>query len=268
MSVLNIDENIQKILQAVLKKWKLLVIFALIGAILYVAYTARFTVDRFSSSIEFLAYTVDSTEELSGSSESTQSTSSQRVSETSKMNYAMKMLDTYIEIFSTNEFNQFVADTINDAHGTSYFSGTVKNALIITKVENTAMFRIDVTTTDADLSYNIATALEECIPRAMSETNNGLVSASVQDPPQRAASAASRGYPKKAILGAVFGIVIAAAYAVLRDFLDVRIRTASDLTERYDIPVLGSVPDFNKRSSSGSKKRGAGDKTVYGKGVE
>lgn len=256
---LNLDENIQKIIQAVLKKWKVLIIFALIGAIIYVAYTAQFTVDRFSSSVEFLAYTVDSTEELSGTD--AQSANSQRVSETSKMNYAMKMLSTYIEVFSTNEFNQLVANTINDAHGTSYTAGAIKNSMEIIPVEDTAMFRITVTTTDADLSYNIATALTECIPQAMAETNNGLVSASVQDSPQRAAAAAGRGYLKKAVFGAAVGIVIAAAYAILRDFLDVRIKSANDLTERYDIPVLGSIPDFNKRSS-GSKKRGSHQKTA------
>ncbi len=256
---MNLDENIQKIIQAVLKKWKLIIIFALIGAVLYVAYTAQFTVDRFTSSVEFLAYTVDSSEDLSGTD--AQSTDSQRISETSKMNYAMKMLSTYIEVFSTNEFNQFVANTINDAHGTSYTAGTIKSSMEITPVEDTAMFRITVTTTDADLSYNIATALTECIPQAMSETNNGLVSASVQDSPQKAGEAASREYFKKALFGAAVGIVIAAAYAILRDFLDVRIRSASDLTERYEIPVLGSIPDFNKRSSS-SKKHGSHQKTA------
>lgn len=42
------------------------------------------------------------------------------------MNYAMKMLDTYIEIFSTNEFYQTVADELNKTYGTDYPASVIK----------------------------------------------------------------------------------------------------------------------------------------------
>lgn len=50
---------------------------------------------------------------------------------------------------------------------------------------------------------------------------------------------------------------IAGLYAVLRDFLDVRIKGRDDLVERYNIPVLGSVPEFelsNVKQKKGAKK--------------
>ena len=170
------------------------------------------------------------------------------------MNYAMKMLDTYIEIFSTNEFNQTVADAINKKHGTDISASTVKNSIKISKVENTAMFACDITTHDADLSYNIALALEECVPAAMENTNKGLVRASVEDKPLKAAGAASLGYPKKCLIGAAAGFILAAAYIILRDLLDVRIKTEEELSERYNIPVLGSIPAFDSKSNSKTKE--------------
>ena len=260
MVCLNIDENVQKVFTALLKKWKLIIIFALIGAFAAFLFTAKFTTLTYTSTIEFLAYAVDYEEELNDSTSTTESgssTSVQRTSQTSKMNYAMRMLDTYIEVFSTNNFNQMVADELNKTYGTDYSAGAIKGSVSIKKVENTAMFYFTVTTTDADLSYHIAQTLETCVPQAMDQTNQGLVQVSVEDAPMKAGAAESMQYPKKCIIGAIAGILLAALYAVLREFLDVRIKGAEDLSGKYDIPVLGSVPEFeisNKKKKSGGNK--------------
>ena len=260
MVCLNIDENVQKVFTALLKKWKLIIVFALIGAFAAFLFTAKFTTLTYTSTIEFLAYAVDYEEELNdntSTTESSSSTSVQRTSQTSKMNYAMRMLDTYIEVFSTNNFNQMVADELNKTYGTDYSAGAIKGSVSINKVENTAMFYFTVTTTDADLSYHIAQTLETCVPQAMDQTNQGLVQVSVEDAPMKAGAAESMQYPKKCIIGAIAGILLAALYAVLREFLDVRIKGAEDLSGKYDIPVLGSVPEFeisNKKKKSGGNK--------------
>ena len=51
--------------------------------------------------------------------------------------------------------------------------------------------------------------------------------------------------PSKRIIGAAAGIFLAGLYAVLRDLLDVRIKGSADLDGKYDIPILGSIPEFN-----------------------
>lgn len=247
---MNIDANVQKVLSALFKRWKLLVLFAVIGAIAAGVFTARFTTLTYTSQIEFLAYAIDSNQELQDST-----AAAQQASETSKMNYAMKMLDTYIEVFQTNQFNQSVADELNRVYGYDHSAATVKNSITIEKVENTAMFLFTITTNDADLSYHIAQSLEACVPQTMDETNSGLVQASVEDPPIRATAAESINYPQKCLIGALAGMFIAGLYAVLRDFLDVRIKGRDDLQEMYNIPVLGSVPEFEQASVK--QKKGA-----------
>ena len=59
MVCLNIDENVQKVFTALLKKWKLIIAFALIGAFAAFLFTAKFTTLTYTSTIEFLAYAVD-----------------------------------------------------------------------------------------------------------------------------------------------------------------------------------------------------------------
>ena len=40
---MNIDENVQKVVKLLLRKWKLLILFMLIGALLAGVYTAKST---------------------------------------------------------------------------------------------------------------------------------------------------------------------------------------------------------------------------------
>ncbi|MGN1328234.1 MAG: YveK family protein [Eubacterium sp.] len=247
---MNIDANVQKILTLLLKKWKTLIIFALIGTFVAYFFTANFTTLTYASSVEFLAYAVDKDQELSDSS-----SSQQQVSNTSKMNYAMKMMATYIELFQTNEFNQKVADALNENLSTNYSASMIKNATKIESVADTALFKMTVTTTDADLSYQIAHQLEETVPKVMKTTNNGLVGASVEDTALKATTSQSLGYPKKCLIGFLAGLVLAAAYYILKDLIDVRIKTSEELTDRYDIPVLGTIPEFEIKASSQVKKQ-------------
>lgn len=254
---MNIDANLQKILFALIRKWKLLIIAVIIGGLLGYFYTANFTTLTYTSTVEFLAYAVDSQQELNDESSSSSSSTSEatRTSNTSKMNYAMKMLDTYIEIMNTNAFHTRVADDLNKRINANHSASTIRSSMAIEPVSDTAMFKISVTTTNADLSYEIAHQLETSVPEMMEETNNGLVQAAVQDKAIKAASAGSLGYPKKIAIGAVAGLILAAAYVILRNLLDVRVRSEEELIEKYNIPVLGSIPNFEVRGSQNSAKR-------------
>lgn len=247
---MNIDKNVQKIVMLLLKKIKILIAVGLVGAFIAYFYTANFTTLTYASSVEFLAFAVDKEQEFSDST-----AAQQQASNTSKMNYAMKMMATYIELFKTNEFNQKVADALNEKLNTNYSSGTIKGAIVIQSISDTALFKMTVTTTDADLSYQIAHQLEETVPEVMETTNNGLVGVSVEDTALKATTAQSLEYPKKCLIGFAVGFVIAAAYFILKDLIDVRIKTPEELPEIYDIPVLGAVPEFEFQSVSAQKKQ-------------
>lgn len=252
---MNLDANIQKILALLLRKWKVITLLAVIGALLAAFYTTYFTTLTYSSSVEFLSYAQESNKDLSDST-----VSAQTASNTSKMNYAMKMLNTYVELFQTNDFNKSVADNLNEQYNTSYSASQIKRSVSYSIVEDTAMFKIVVTTTNADMSYQIASQLEKSIPQKMKTTNNGLILASVEDPPTKASTSESRGYLKKCIIGAAAGVILAIAYIILRDLLDVRIKGSDELTERYGIPVLGTIPEFEIKQT----KIKAADKSERG----
>ena len=168
---MNIDENVRKILVSLLRKWKVIVAFALVGALLGFFYTANFTKLTYTSTVEFLAYAVDTKSEIKGSYTNPDDT---RTSNTSKMNYTTMMLNTYIEIMNTNEFASTVAQELNNRINSSYTGTNIKNAMTVEAVEGTAMFLITVTTESNDLSYEIAHQLETEVPNMMKRTTTVL----------------------------------------------------------------------------------------------
>lgn len=260
---MNIDANVQKILFALIKRWQILLIFAVIGGLLGYVYTSNFTTLTYSSSVTFLASAVDSNQEIGDdNSSSSQSASSEyvRSSNTSKMNYAMRMLPTYIKIMQTNEFNEKVAQSLNKRLNSNYSAGTIKGSMTIENYKETAIFVVNVVTTDPNLSFEIARQLETSVPEMMEETNSGLVRADVKDKAVKNGAAGSLGYGKKCAIGFLAGAVIAAAYVILRSLLDVRIKAEEELIEKYNIPVLGTIPSFEVKTSNSnsSKKKGAG----------
>ena len=250
---MNLDANVQKIIFALLRKWKLLVLCALIGALAGYFYTANFTTLTYTSTVEFLAYAVDGTDDINSQQNNT---SEVRSSNTSKMNYATRMLPTYIEIMSTNNFHEQLVEDMNTTYNANYSVDTVRGTITFTTIESTAMFKAVVTTTNADLSYKIAKQLETTIPNTVRDNNNGLCNATVQDKAIKASSAGSLGYGKKCTIAAGVGIVLAAAYVILRTLLDVRIKSSDELTDKYSIPVLGTIPDFESRGIQSQSKKG------------
>ena len=249
---MNIDANVQKILFALLRRWKLLVICALIGVLLGYVYTSHFTTQTYTSNVLFLCQAVDTSDEMGDNNNNNNNNGQNnvRVSNTSKMNYVQNMMATYLTLMATNEFYQTVADDLNKQYGSGYTAGTVGGAMSMEEVEGTAMFKVSVTTDRSELSYNIARQLESTIPRYMKSMNDGLVKATVADKAIKSGAAESLGYPKKCAFGAIIGILLAGAYVVLRTLFDVRVRSSDELTDKYNIPVLGSIPSFESRTTA------------------
>lgn len=255
------DENIKKAVQLFLKRWKLIVLIGLVGAVVAYFYTANFTTLTYTSSIEFYAYVPDEEETTAA-----ENSIVIPASNTSKMDYAIRMITTYLALLETNNFCTRAADSLNERLGSDYSASFVRGAMQSETTESTALFTVSVTTTNSELSYVMADDLSTVIPDFIEESNDGLVLIKVIDEPVVAAAAESLNYPLKCALGAAAGIILACVYVFLRDLLDVRIKSNEDLAARYNIPVLGMIPDFESKTRASNKKKKASRRAAVRKG--
>ena len=240
---MNTEIDLQKIMKLVLKKWKLVAIFCLIGALLIGIYSANFATKTYSSSVKFFVYAVETQQELSDSTLNT-----------SKMNYAMQMMETYTEMLNTSEFAKRVANDLNKKYNSNYTYKDISKCISIETKEDTAIMTMTVTTDDKATAFQIARQLEITVPKVMKNKNNGLLN--VEDAAIEASTPNGMGTVKKSILGFIAGGVIAVAYIIFRDLLDVRVKTSEELTARYNIPVLGTIPEFEIDGKKAKKKNG------------
>lgn len=245
------DENIKKTIQLFLKRWKLIVLIGLIGAVAAYFYTANFTTLTYTSSVEFYAYVPE--EERTANTE--EGSVIIPISNTSKMDYAIRMITTYLALLDTNNFCTRAANSLNDRLGSDYSAAFVKGAMAMEATEDTALFTVSVTTTSSQLSYEMADDLSQVIPDFIEESNEQEVLLQVVDAPVVAGAAESLNYPLKCAIGAAAGMVLACAYVFLRDLLDVRVKSGEDLSARYNVPVLGTIPDFEGKTRTSKKNK-------------
>jgi succinoglycan biosynthesis transport protein ExoP len=171
------------------------------------------------------------------------------------LNYAQKVVDTYVEMLQTNSFLKKVQDKASVDMDFDDFKKTVA----FSALNNTEVFKADVRSHDAQTAKNIADAISELAPTTISEFQNNAA-LKIVDP---AVLPDKPSFPNTALFTAIaliLGLLVSSLYFVLRECLDIRIKCEEDITERYNIPVLASIPAFDKEFAKAKKRNQVKDR--------
>ena len=237
--------------------WKILV-FAIIGAVIGAGITIT-RPNEYASSTSFYINNTSSTSEYT----------------TSSLLSAVEYLaNDYVEIILGDDMMTNILNMINetDYKGINENKLTAKSirSMISSKTtSNTSIFSITVTSTNKDMAKDICAYIQQNAPatikritRPATEINiyykdgdrylpydNQLECVSTV----RAASEPTKVSPgvlTTAIIGAFIAAVLTYAYFFLRKFFDTTIRSANDIKEIINIPVLSEIPDWNMNESN------------------
>lgn len=169
------------------------------------------------------------------------------------------LIETVIDVLKTPDLYKQVADEL----GKDYNYLSIKSRTAISPRSENSLF-VDITVTSADpkeamrIANKIAKVSCDYIPEII--PNSAAIDVET-------AVSASMTHPRTARTTAIAGVVGAVlAYAVLFiiESTNRAIKGEEDFTTRYDVPLLGAVPDFENAESGGyrkSKSRGG-----YGSG--
>ena len=127
------------------------------------------------------------------------------------------------------------------------------------QVNNTEIFSITVTTTDAEEAARLAGAIAVVLPQRVGAIIDGasmrLVSGAIVNHAKVGPNITR--YPA---LGLFAGILLAAAVLIVLDLLNDVIRDEDHVLQTYDIPILARVPDMlGKEPEHGYYSYGYGD---------
>jgi capsular polysaccharide biosynthesis protein len=160
---------------------------------------------------------------------------------------AEMLVDTYIEILSSNSFCYSIKEKLNSP----YSAGEIKSMITYSRVEETGVVHISVSAPSAKDAYEICQGI---LLFANEQIEDVMKVGSVRTI-DNATMPKNPSYPsdsKNAALGMIAGLLLSFGIIFIINYFDVHIKTVEDIEDKYDLVVLGTIPNmFNSNTSSG-----------------
>lgn len=243
------DFSLLDILQLLKIRWWIIALAAILFAGGGIAFSNLTYEPTYSSSV--MVYVKDQPTQNSSAAE-----------DVSQVNWALKVTKTYVEILKTNDFmekisKKYETDCAELWAKKNYTATRLKTKCVqYDATDETYLFTFTVTTHDKDVSVSIAKIFKELAPQQIIDIT-GRDGIKIADGPSIPVNAAnSKNTARNTIMGFLIGAVLSFLVVLIVDVTDVRIKDEDDLIENYQLPLIGSVPNFES-----AKKRGYG----YGK---
>ena len=225
---LTFEIDLLKILRYLLKRWKSLCAIAILGGIIGFILSSFILTPRYTSIADLYV-----------TNKNTVDSSNVNIND---INASQKLVDTYIVMLQTNSITDEVLKNLNE---NDLSETQLLNYIKFSSVNKTEVLRITVETQSPELSLKIADVYSDIASKSL-ENIVGSGSVTILSHPKLPVAQSFPSVLKFTILFAFgFGIITVLIY-IIRLLTKVTISDEKSLSERYNIPVLGAVPDFFK----------------------
>ncbi len=147
-----------------------------------------------------------------------------------------------ISAYSVVVKSNAVLSAVIEKTGLDYSTAQLKSMFNLSPVNGTEVFQIRVSNTDPKMAAKIANSLAEVVPEELKRiVKVGTVE--VIDSAVPASRPSSPNVPSTVLIGMAIGVMVAALVIVGFEYLNTTIRSEDELEDKYEIPVIGSIPD-------------------------
>jgi len=230
-----IEIDLQRLFRALLGNGWIIALAAVICAVIAFAGTFFLITPKYESSAMF--YVNNSSLSLGDASLSIDS---------GDISASRNLVKSYIVILNTRES----LNDVIDYAGVDRTYAQVRSMISAAAVDNTEIFRVVVTGTDPVEAEKIANAIAYILPKRIASIIEGT-SAKVVESAVVPSRPSSPSYTRNTLLGFVVGLMLAAVVIVIRELMDITIRTEEDIAQSCSHPVLTSVPDMEAVTKGG-----------------
>lgn len=230
--------NLSKIISLIVTKIKYIILVAVIVALAAFGYTKLFVEEQYTSSAKFLV-DMDVVQ-----------------NKASELTFAQGALNSYMAIFNTKDFFDEATDVYNAEKGEIVFTSSQIKGMTSIKPSGNAddpTFYITVTSLDPQLSSDIAKSISNYAVTKI-DSFEYLNSIRIIDKPETPVSPSSPNVMKNSVMGFMLGLILTVAFFFCKEFLDGRIKNVEDISNEYEIPILGVIPDSTMETSSKAKQ--------------
>lgn len=226
--------DLQTILNLLLAKLRWLVLFAAIGAIALGCFAKFCMQEKYTSGVSmYVSNIADAAQQEAAATYSNLTSSEWLVlTYTDVLKYSAS-LEKVLPLLSRNITVQQLSKMVT-----------------VAGIEDTAMMRIQVTADDPVFAAEVCNALAGIAPDILQNVESGSVRVIGE---ARRGVKTSPNLPRMALIGLLAGLVLSGLFVVLRYLLDNTVKTEADVKARLQVPVLGTIPEFEQALKGGSK---------------
>lgn len=229
---IGVEINILELLTVYLRRWWLIVICLMVSASIAIGVVWKFVTPMYQAKISIYVSN-------SRSQEGTELLSNADIIA------AQRLVNTYISIVKSERVLGHMSDALNG----DYTPAQLAAAISAERMQETEIFCVYVLHADPVEAARIANVAADIAPAEISNLIEGT-SASVIDTAKVPTVHYSPDYSMALLIGSAIGVAIALIYLTVTHLRDTHIKDENDLTDLFDLPVLGRVPNFEVISSA------------------
>lgn len=210
-----------------LKNWLVILLCGIIGASSAFIYSKFIATPMYSSSAKMNIYDVNQ----GGASIST-------------IQVTYEMLENCLVVLKDDITYEAVAEIVNGEMGSNYSASQISRFVSYSRVGETFFFTVSVTTPDPELSAVICNAVIAVAPELIVDYVANIPILALNDAKVNY-NPVSPSTPKNVILGLLIGLVLVCGVLFLVVYFDRTVSDEEKFKEKYNIPVLGIIPNVN-----------------------
>ena len=229
--------TLSDLISILLKRFWIILAVMIVGGLLAYYYATNMVTPLYTAQTKYLVDTAI----LSDNTESSANIEEQRNNVLSKL-----MASTYIEILNTRLFTDYLAELLEEANLSNvYTSEQLFNMIKYSYEDNTETYMVTVTAFSPEDARIISEYIEN-------ETENYLVSKKTNA--AKTLQVIDRAWDNKnpsnvnvlmtVILGLIVGAIIPFIILLIADMNDLRIKDEKSISNMFNLPVLGSIPEY------------------------
>lgn len=244
--------DIKRMIEVVLDRIVSILVITIVFGLAAYALSEFFFVKKYESSVTLVVNNEVAQEDLDPSKPTETKTYS------SDITASQLLVPTCIEIIKSDAILEQVATEIKNKTQEKFSVWDIKKMLTVEEIPNTYIVRIEILNNDRVMAREIAdsigrtteTKMQNYIPRS---------SIKVVDWAKLSSNPASPNVRNNTILGALLGFVLSISFILLKEIFDVRVKSADDLVARFELPVLGAIPEIYVSYDDSSNDEESGD---------
>ena len=129
----------------------------------------------------------------------------------------------------------------------------LKSDINVSNVSDTEIIRIAVTNESPRIAYQVANSVANVFAEEVMEYFN-LSNVSILDKAVRSDVPSSMSLTKTLAIFVAAGLVLSLAIIFVLFYFDTTIKSAEQIESKIDVPVLGSIPNYNDKSKNKKEK--------------